>query len=201
MKNNAELLGASKLPVNVINMIYSSKLSKENEVTTPKFITFTIGFLLLVLALIADADGFIIIIDHANLLFHEAGHIFFGIFGNTLGLYGGTLGQLVFPAVTALIFLRQETLISFATSMLWLFENFFNIARYMADARAHNLPLVGSGEHDWTRIFTRWGLLPYDTTIASLIRFLGWLGLIATMLFVVSHWNQYKKGHIKLLDE
>lgn len=179
-------------------MVYNSKLSKGNEVTTLKFITFTVGFLLLVIALIADEDdGFIPIIDHANLAFHEAGHVFFGIFGNTLGLYGGTLGQLVFPVITAIIFLRRKNLISFAVSMLWLFENFFNIARYMADARTQYLPLLGSGEHDWTEIFTRWGLLPYDTTIANIVRFLGWIGLIVTMLFVIFHWNQYRKGHIK----
>jgi len=156
---------------------------------------FTIGFLLLIIALIVDTDGFIFIIDHANLLFHEAGHIIFGIFGITPGLYGGTLGQLVFPVVTALTFLRQAALVSFSVSMLWLFENFFNIARYMADAREHNLPLVGSGEHDWTRIFTSLGLLTYDTTVANFVRFIGWLGLISTMLFVTYQWNQYRKEH------
>lgn len=42
---------------------------------------------------------FIPILDHANLAFHEAGHVFFGFLGSTLGLYGGTLGQLVFPVL------------------------------------------------------------------------------------------------------
>jgi hypothetical protein len=164
-----------------------------NTVTTPKFIAFIITFLLLVITLIFDTDGFIFIIDHANLLFHEAGHIIFGIFGSTLGLYGGTLGQLVFPIATALIFLRERAVASFAVSLLWFFENLFNIARYMADARAHELPLVGSGDHDWTTIFTRWGLLNYDTSIADIVRVFSWLGLILTMLFVIYQWNQYGK--------
>ena len=61
-----------------------------NMVTTPKFIAFIFAFALLVITIIFDIDGFIFIIDHANLLFHEAGHKIFGIFGSTLGLYGGT---------------------------------------------------------------------------------------------------------------
>ncbi|MFH2011631.1 MAG: hypothetical protein ABIJ37_02840 [Pseudomonadota bacterium] len=180
-------------------MIPIINLSEINDVTTPKFIVFTTGFLLLIIALLADNDGFIFIIDHANLLFHEAGHIIFGIFGSTLGLYGGTLGQLLFPVVTAITFLRQAALVSFSVSILWFFENFFNIARYMADARAHDLPLVGSGEHDWTRIFSSLGLLNYDTAIANFVRFIGWLGLISTMLFVTYQWNQYRRKDTKLV--
>ena len=164
-------------------------------ITTPKFIAFIFAFSLLVITIIFDADGFIFIIDHANLLFHEAGHIIFGIFGSTLGLYGGTLGQLVFPIVTSLIFLRERAIASFAVSMLWLFENFFNIARYMADARARELPLVGGGDHDWTNIFARWGLLNYDIMIGNIIRVFGWLGLISTMLLMAHQWNQDRKDY------
>jgi len=95
------------------------------------------------------------IIDHVNLVFHEAGHHIYGILGDTMELYGGTMGQLTFPTVTAVVFLRQGSLISFAVSMLWFFENFFGIATYMADARAQVLPLIGGIKHDWAEIFTR----------------------------------------------
>ncbi len=40
-----------------------------------------------------------IFLDFVNLAFHEAGHPFFGLFGDTLGLHGGTIGQLIFPVV------------------------------------------------------------------------------------------------------
>ena len=62
-------------------------------------------------------------------------------------------------------------------SLAWLFENFWNISRYMADARARVLPLVGDGEHDWTEIFLRWGALHRDTSIAGFVTFLGWIGV------------------------
>ena len=55
------------------------------------------------------------------------------------------------------------------TVLAWLFQNFWNIARYMADARAQVLPLVGNGEHDWTEIFSRWGVLRRDTGIAGFV--------------------------------
>jgi hypothetical protein len=54
-----------------------------------------------------DTDGFVFL-DYANLAFHEAGHPIFGMLGSTLGLYGGTLGQLVFPVVALLAFWRQR---------------------------------------------------------------------------------------------
>lgn len=37
-----------------------------------------------------------------------------------------------------------------AMAWVWLGENLLNIARYLGDARAQVLPLVGGGEHDWT---------------------------------------------------
>jgi hypothetical protein len=47
-------------------------------------------------------------IDGANLLFHEAGHIFFSPFGQTLMVLGGTIGQLAFPAGTSVYFFARR---------------------------------------------------------------------------------------------
>ena len=104
-----------------------------------------------------DDDRYISIIDDANLLFHEAGHLIFGLFGDTLGLYGGTLGQLVFPITSAVVFWRQESWVSASVALLWFFENINNIAAYVADARSQELPLVGGGEHDWANILSSLG--------------------------------------------
>ena len=134
---------------------------------------------MLFVIIVFDDDGFVLLLDHANLAFHEAGHLFFGILGRTIGLYGGTLGQLVFPLVAAASFWRRRQAVGFALSGVWLFENFLNIGRYMADARAQLLPLVGGGEHDWYLIFSRWNALDQDTSIATLTNALGWLGMIA----------------------
>ena len=160
---------------------------------TPKFAAFIVGFSLLAALLMFDDDGFIFIIDDANLLFHEAGHLICGLFGATMGLYGGTLGQLVFPIISGIAFWRQRSWVSVSVAMLWFFENIFNISPYVADARAQKLPLVGGGEHDWTNILSRWEALQYDTTLASILIVIGWLGLFATVVWTTYLWWQYKR--------
>lgn len=122
------------------------------------------------------------VIDSANLAFHEAGHLIYGVFGHRLAVYGGTLGQLTFPLIAAWTFYRQKSTLSFAVALIWLGENFFNIARYMADARSQELPLVGGGDHDWTEIFSRWGVLDSDTLLAGFVRLLGW-GIVCGALW------------------
>jgi hypothetical protein len=60
----------------------------------------------------------------------------------------------------------------------------------MADARAMILPLVTVGdpdmaEHDWHTIFSSLGVLPFDTTIAGVIRALGWCGMVGVVVWFV----------------
>ncbi len=125
------------------------------------------------------------ILDSANLAFHEAGHPIFGLFFSRLMVYGGTLMQLLLPAACAWECYRREQLYGFYACLIWIGENLLNIARYMVDARAHQLPLVGGLDpevfHDWTEILSRWGLLSHDTTLAFLTR----VGAVALMLWVV----------------
>ncbi|MDX1455153.1 MAG: hypothetical protein R3217_06845 [Gammaproteobacteria bacterium] len=117
------------------------------------------------------------ILDSVNLAFHEFGHLLFGIFGNTMGWLGGTLGQLLMPLVVLLVFWRQGDTFSVAIAGMWFFQNGLNIARYLGDAQSQILPLVGGGQHDWTYLLTRWGVLQQDTVIASYITVFSWLGL------------------------
>ena len=110
-------------------------------VTTGRLIGFGISAGLFALLVLGSESGFVFLIDHANLLFHEAGHPIIGLFSGRLEPYGGTIGQLVFPIVLAVSFWRKDQPLSFAGSWIWFFENWLNIARYMADARAQELPL------------------------------------------------------------
>lgn len=142
-----------------------------------KLSVFSAGLGLFILVLLRSETGHVSILDDANLLFHEAGHLIFGIFGSTLELYGGTLAQFVFPIALIIGFWRQRLAVSFAAGWVWFFENFFGVARYMADARAQALPLVGGGGHDWLEIFSRWQVLRYDTTIAAIVQICGWIGI------------------------
>jgi hypothetical protein len=137
----------------------------------------------------ADDDGYLRILDDASLAFHEAGHILFGLFGDTLALYGGTLGQLVFPAVAAAVFFVRREPASLALAAAWAGQNLVNIARYCADARARELPLVGGGEHDWHHILTRWHALGSDQGVAAVFRWSGWLLLIAAAGWLAWRWR------------
>ena len=154
-------------------------------VTGTKLIGFALGVALLLLLIFRSEPGFVFLLDHANLLFHEAGHPIVGLFSSRLETYGGTLGQLVFPCALAVSFWRKGQTLGLAAACIWFFENWFNIARYMADARKLELPLVGGGDHDWNTIFTRWGLLQYDMRIAAALKLVGWIGIAAVCAWVL----------------
>lgn len=118
-------------------------------------------------------------VDGANLLFHEAGHVFLGLFGPLLGILGGTLGQLFFPVAAAIHFLRRESPAEAAAAIVWAGENLMNVAVYAADARAQVLPRVGGEIHDWHYLLSRSGLLAHDQTVAAVIHGLGALVVVA----------------------
>jgi hypothetical protein len=165
-----------------------------DRVTWSKLLEFAGGAVLFFMLVGFSQPGFVFLLDHANLLFHEAGHVFVGFLSSRLEPYGGTIGQLVFPVALAVSFWRKELPISFAGAIIWFFQNWLNIARYMADARAQMLPLVGGGEHDWHKIFGRWHLLAYDTRIARVVNAIGWLGIVAACVWVVWRYWQDRQG-------
>jgi len=134
-------------------------------------------------------EGWIPILDSANLALHEAGHPLVGIFSERATVYGGTLFQLVFPLAAAWQFHRAANASGMAASLIWLGENLFNIARYMADARTQQLPLVGNGDHDWAEIFSRWGVLHLDGRIAGLTRGLGVLLVVGAAVWLYRRWR------------
>jgi hypothetical protein len=152
-------------------------------------------FYALFLGYVFHSHGDFLFIDMANLVVHEGGHLLFGWFGPTLGLWGGTLLQWLVPFVLAAYFFTQRQTSGFAFCSFFFFENWLYTATYMADARAMLLPLVTVGdpdhvEHDWNTIFSSLGVLQYDTTIAGVIRFLGWCGMIASVVWLVWRgWN------------
>lgn len=118
-------------------------------------------------------DRWLMLLDNANLALHEAGHPLVALFSQHLSVYGGTLFQLLFPALFMRHFRRQGQRTGWIASLMWLGENLMNVARYMKDARAQVLPLVGGGDHDWTEIFSRWGVLQADVRIGTLTSLLG----------------------------
>jgi hypothetical protein len=100
--------------------------------------------------------------------------------------------------LSAVSFWRKGHTLGFAAACIWFFENWFNIARYMADARKLELPLVGGGDHDWNTIFTRWDVLHYDTRIAAAVRLIGWIGIAATCAWVIWRaWQDRRRSAVE----
>ena len=125
-----------------------------------------------------------------NLVFHEAGHVFFSPFGRFLHVLGGTLGQLIIPAVVTCTFLWQRDTFGAAVGSWWLGESFLDIAPYINDARAGQLMLLGGvtgseveDYHDWEVLLTKLGMMQYDHSLARLSFTIGSLLMLATMLW------------------
>lgn len=146
------------------------------------------GCVLMLLVRKWSGQDWVFLLDNANLALHEAGHPLVGLFSERLGVYGGTLFQLLFPALLTLHFTREGHPSGVSVAVIWLGENLLNIARYMADARAQVLPLVG-GDHDWTEIFSRWGVLQNDLRIALWTRLLGYSLMLAALFWL---WLRYQ---------
>jgi hypothetical protein len=128
----------------------------------------------------ADRFG---LLDNVDLPIHETGHLVFSPFGEFVQFAGGTIFQLLFPLVFVGYFLRRGDRFAGWFLMGWVAQNLWNVSRYVADARAQELPLVGGGEHDWAYLLGRMGLLAHDQGIASGIHLAGLVLFAFAMLF------------------
>lgn len=119
---------------------------------------------------------------------HEFGHLLFAFFGEFMTALGGSLNQLLIPVGAAVLFWYYRDYFGIAVAGTWLGSSMLDLARYVADARAQELDLVGFGEdpqHDWTYILGRLHWLQYDLRIAGVLRALALLLLLASLGFGV----------------
>lgn len=124
------------------------------------------------------------LLDNADLLLHEAGHLFLRPFGTYPMLAGGTLMQCFVPLLMAWHFRRNEYRFGVQVSLFWLGHNLVNISVYAADARAQALPLLGGDRvlHDWYTMLGRFGMLEQDQAIGFLFFGLGLLAFARAVL-------------------
>jgi hypothetical protein len=156
-------------------------------------------FYLLFLYQAARGSGVLLMMDLVFVPIHEGGHLLFRFFGESLAVAGGTILQLSVPLMLATFFIFHRQILGTAFCVFFFFEQFLPVATYMADARAQELPLltVGDGDdviHDWAYLFGKLGVLEHDTQIAHAVRVLGWLGMIATVSWMIWRGMQTKTG-------
>ena len=128
---------------------------------------------------------------------HEGGHLLFRFVGEWIMVAGGTFLQLFVPFALAAHFAFRRQPPGTAFCAFFFFEQFLPISIYMADARSQSLPLLTVGDsddviHDWYYLFSHAGLLEHDTQIAAIFRLLGWLGMLATVLWF--SWRSLRKA-------
>lgn len=108
-------------------------------------------------------------LDFVNLAFHEAGHIFLDFLGRFIMTLGGSMFQLLIPAVCLVHLMRRNANLGWQLCLFWIGENLLNISVYAGDAIRQELPLVGGGVHDWTYLLTEIGLIAHPAGVAKFI--------------------------------
>jgi hypothetical protein len=109
-----------------------------------------------------------------NFGIHEMGHFVFRLFGEFIGVAGGSLLQVAVPIGSMVMFYRrQRDFFAIAFCFAWLATNLYYVAWYMADAQFMSKPLAGEGSnliHDWNYLFKNTGLLGWSKGIAWMTR-------------------------------
>lgn len=143
-------------------------------------------FLVAVYGIICADAGAGHLIDGANLVIHEAGHLLFGYMGQTTGVLGGTIAQLLIPLAFTVYFFRQGSRHSASVTLFWSGQNLFNISVYIKDAPLMELPLlsIGGGEaiHDWNFLLLKAGILASAQTMGNLAYCLGAVTVTASVV-------------------
>ncbi|HEY9881236.1 MAG TPA: hypothetical protein V6D29_22465 [Leptolyngbyaceae cyanobacterium] len=129
-------------------------------------------------------DGPFIWLHYPDLAIHETGHLLFMPFGSFLHILGGSLTQILFPAVFTAYFFWSKQLFSSALTLFWTGQNFMDVGVYMRDAPYRLLPLTSDDPdaHDWYNLFNMMGCLDKAELIANLTHGIGVLLVIAAVI-------------------
>lgn len=142
------------------------------------------------------------ILHGVNLIFHEAGHFIFRPFGHFMTIFGGSLLQILMPLIVMLVFLLKErNTFGAAVGLWWTGQNFMDVAPYINDARAGQIPLLGGGNgtdrpgmHDWHNLLSGAGMLELDHAIAAFVNGTGILLMLLSLLWGAKVLHQQYKN-------
>jgi hypothetical protein len=114
---------------------------------------------------------------HLMLLYiHEAGHLIFSFFGRTIAILGGSLNQVLIPAVWFIVAKREGSSLS-NTALFFTGVSIVDVSIYVKDAEVLQLPLIGGlskAHHDWRNLLKGWDILEYGSILGE---FLFWCGM------------------------
>jgi hypothetical protein len=142
------------------------------------------------------------VVDWVDLFIHEAGHLVFRIFGQVIYFAGGSIMQVLLPAVAAIVTWRNSPR-WVSLPMYWTGESLVNVSVYIKDAPYKKLHLIGKNLiHDWN-----W-LLGGDQDSAEILGeavfVLGLLvccaGIIAGVWFAIERFREDMGGTLRFDD-
>jgi len=128
-------------------------------------------------------------LDNVDLPIHEFGHLLFRPFGQFLMVAGGSLFQVIMPAIFVGYFIWQRSFYSAAIVLFWVGQSILNVWVYAADAIVMKLVLTSGftgsegSFHDWNYLLTATGLLSSTKIVAGAIRLAGTLVIISAVVF------------------
>ncbi|MEK6280113.1 MAG: hypothetical protein AABN95_07135 [Acidobacteriota bacterium] len=124
------------------------------------------------------------LIDGVNLVIHEAGHLIFSPFGEFMTIAGGSLFQVIMPALFVGYFWYHGKYYSAAFLLFWVGQSILNVSVYAGDSLTLELPLLGGQDatHDWHFLLNSLNLLQSTATIAGAIRLIGTVTILVAIL-------------------
>jgi len=135
-------------------------------------------------------------IGGVDLIIHEAGHFIFIFLGQFMHILGGSLTQVLIPAIFAAYFFFRKDMFSGGIILMWTAESIIEVARYAADAIVMQLPLLGGDNviHDWNYLFTATQLLKYTQPISTVMYDIGLLVFITGIVLALLSIFRTKDG-------
>jgi hypothetical protein len=130
-------------------------------------------------------------LDNVDLPIHETGHLIFRLFGEFMMVAGGSLFQVIFPAVFVGYFVWQRSFYSAAIVSMWVGQSILNVWVYASDAVVMQLVLTSGftgsegSFHDWNYLLEHFGMLDSTKGVAKVIRLLGTLTIIIASVFAI----------------
>jgi hypothetical protein len=159
------------------------------QINYPKFIFAALMSIYFLWIAYAPMNGSFL--DLVDLPIHEFGHILFSPFGQFVSVAGGSLFQVIMPAVFVGYFVWNEKYYSASIVLFWVGQSILNVFVYAQDAVVMQIVLLGGltgsegSFHDWNYLLTQTGLINSTKPVAGLIRFLGTICIIAASVLSI----------------
>ena len=138
-------------------------------------------------------------LKNVNIVFHEAGHTLFVLFGDFLRTLGGSFLQVLVPlALAVYFFIWRKEIFSGGVMLFWAGESVIDVSWYIADAQKTLLPLLGSPDggragHDRHYLLSTFGVLDKTDAIADAAYFFGMIIFIfAFVPMIFSIYQDYQ---------